>query len=585
MKTLKEWCVENNEMALLELYENGGNKYKSDEIGFSSPRIVNFKCKKCGMQWKQSLNKMNAKKNKACPYCLHHRASYMYNFEKEYPELAKEWNYERNKKKPYEYLPKSEEKVWWKCKKGHVWQRRIADLVSAAKRSVNLHENVCPICNNEKVSGKYNLVTEFPDVAREWNYVKNGSLVPLNVSPKSSKKVWWICKYNHTHVWADIIGNRTVLDRGCPICSRKFTISFPSRAIYFYLKKAFDDCEMEYRVLNKYITDICLPYYKIIIEYDGWYYHSSDSAKKRESEKDKLLKENGYEVIRIKDRKEKMDEIKFKNNVLEYHLLESKVNLDELIKKLISIIEEKTNMLINNDVDIKRDFQKIEDLYYHVRKSNSLAVKYPELAMEWSKNNDTTPDNISSGTGEKVKWICPNCGEEYLAIIHNRIKMNSNCPYCSNKKVKSNKENSLFFLFPEIAKEWDYEKNGDLKPTDVTKGSDKKVWWKCEKGHEWKAPINVRNRRTGCPYCNSLKVSLDLSLAQKGKKILLEEWNYDKNENITPENVSVNSGKKVWWKCKDGHSWETSVYNRTKGTNCPICWQERRSKGRQISIR
>ena len=301
----------------------------------------------------------------------------MYNFEKEYPELAKEWNYERNKKKPYEYLPRSEEKVWWKCKKGHVWQRRIADLVSAAKRSVNLHENFCPICNNEKVSGKYNLVTEFPDVAREWNYVKNGSLVPLNVSPKSSKKVWWTCKYSHAHVWADKIGNRTALNRGCPICSRKFTISFPSRAIYFYLKKAFDDCEMEYRVLNKYITDICLPYYKIIIEYDGWYYHSSDSAKKRESEKDKLLKENGYEVIRIKDRKEKMDEIKFKNNVLEYHLLESKVNLDELIKKLISIIEEKTNMLINKDVDIKRYFQKIEDLYYHVRKSNSLAVKYP----------------------------------------------------------------------------------------------------------------------------------------------------------------------------------------------------------------
>ena len=171
-------------------------------------------------------------------------------------------------------------------------------------------------------------------------------------------------------------------------------------------------------------------------------------------------------------------------------------------------------MIINNDVDIKRDFQKIEDLYYHVRKSNSLAVKYPELAMEWSKNNDTTPDNISSGTGENVKWICPNCGEEYLASIHNRIKMNSNCPYCSNKRVKTNKENSLFYLFPEIAKEWDYEKNGDLKPTDVTKGSDKKVWWKCEKGH----------------------------------------------------------------------SWETSVCNRTKGTNCPICWKERHSEKRQIYI-
>ena len=44
MKNLKEWCMENNELNVLEMYENGENKYSSDEIGFSSPRKVNFKC-------------------------------------------------------------------------------------------------------------------------------------------------------------------------------------------------------------------------------------------------------------------------------------------------------------------------------------------------------------------------------------------------------------------------------------------------------------------------------------------------------------------------------------------------------------
>ena len=504
MKNLKEWCMENNELNVLEMYENGENKYSSDEIGFSSPRKVNFKCKECGLKWKQTLNKMSQRKNKECPYCLHHKASYMYNFEKEYPDLAKEWNYERNKKRPNEYLPSSKEKVWWKCEKGHVWQRRISDLVSSMKRSVNIHKTFCPVCNNEKVSGRYNLVTEFPDVAREWDYIRNAELIPLDVSPKSSKKVWWKCKYNEALIWTDKISNRTVLNRGCPICSKKFTISFPSRAIYYYLKKTFDDCKMEYKVLDKYTTDICIPYYKIIIEYDGWYFHSSDSVKKREKEKDKLLKENGYDVIRIKDRKEKIDGIKCKDNIIEYHLLERKENLDNLIKKVLLVIKEKTNMLVEDDVNINRDYQKIEDLYYHVRKANSLAVKYPELAKEWSKNNSITADNISTGTGQKIKWICPKCHEEYEATIHNRIRMKSNCPFCSNKKVRTNKENSLFYLYPEIAKEWDYEKNGELKPTEVTKGSDKKVWWKCEKGHSWQSRVYTRTGgkyNSNCPIC------------------------------------------------------------------------------------
>ncbi|MCD8196887.1 MAG: zinc-ribbon domain-containing protein, partial [Lachnospiraceae bacterium] len=29
----------------------------------------------------------------------------------------------------------------------------------------------------------------------------------------------------------------------------------------------------------------------------------------------------------------------------------------------------------------------------------------------------------------------------------------------------------------------------------------KKVWWKCENGHEWRATIASRSNGCGCPVC------------------------------------------------------------------------------------
>ena len=53
-------------------------------------------------------------------------------------------------------------------------------------------------------------------------------------------------------------------------------------------------------------------------------------------------------------------------------------------------------------------------------------------------------------------------------------------------------------------KEWDYDKN-DIKPTEVSSRNDKKVWWKCEKGHSWFVSIGQRTRtRSRCPECYRL---------------------------------------------------------------------------------
>ena len=68
------------------------------------------------------------------------------------------------------------------------------------------------------------------------------------------------------------------------------------------------------------------------------------------------------------------------------------------------------------------------------------------------------------------------------------------------------KENSILYSNPDLAKEWNYEKNGNLKPEHFAANSNKKAWWKCKKGHEWQAIINSRNNGVGCPYCAGQKV-------------------------------------------------------------------------------
>jgi hypothetical protein len=110
------------------------------------------------------------------------------------------------------------------------------------------------------------------------------------------------------------------------------------------------------------------------------------------------------------------------------------------------------------------------------------------------ENNSVLPQNIGFKSAKKVSWKCE-FGHSFSRIVHvvTRNKHLS-CPVCK----------SLEFARPEIAKEWDFEKNLNLTPADVTYGSTKKVWWICPKGHSYKASVGHRSdtkRPTGCPVC------------------------------------------------------------------------------------
>lgn len=75
-------------------------------------------------------------------------------------------------------------------------------------------------------------------------------------------------------------------------------------------------------------------------------------------------------------------------------------------------------------------------------------------------------------------------------------------------KQRKKKENNLLECFHDITEEWNYEKNGNIKPEHFSCGSHKKVWWKCKTCfHEWQTSIYNRTKdtRTGCPKCSLLR--------------------------------------------------------------------------------
>ena len=215
---------------------------------------------------------------------------------------------------------------------------------------------------------------------------------------------------------------------------------------------------------------------------------------------------------------------------------------------------------------------------------NDIKTNYPELMKEWDfeKNNKegVYPEEETKGTSKKAWWICPQ-GHSYNSMIANRIK-GSGCPYCSGKKVLKG-FNDIATTNPEILDDWDYEKNNELgiSPNNISKGSEKKVWWVCSNGHSYETIVSTKIQGGGCPYCSGQKVLAGYNDLATTNPELLQFWDYAKNAalGITPNTISKGSNKKVFWTCPNDHSYQRPVYQQVDSQGrCPICKKNRTHK-------
>jgi hypothetical protein len=105
-------------------------------------------------------------------------------------------------------------------------------------------------------------------------------------------------------------------------------------------------------------------------------------------------------------------------------------------------------------------------------------------------------------------------------------------------------------------------------PKQVSLGSNRKLLWSCELGHEWHSSVANRtaSRQTGCSVCAGKEVLVgfnDLATTHPELASQAVGWN--------PKTVIAGTHKKLRWRCELGHEWSSEVKGRVDGRGCPSC--------------
>ena len=466
-------------------------------------RFITKQCEKCGYEWK--IIKTNVIKKTGCPICTNRLVKKGYNdLETTHPDLLKEWDYEKNKHLlPNMITSSSTKKVWWLCEKKHSYQQKIADKV---KRNFK-----CPICSNRiLVSGINDLQTVFPEILKEWDYEKNVGINPSELSCKTTKKVWWKCKENHS--WNASVYERVWHDRtGCPYCNGNI------------LKPGKNDLQTINPVLAKEFhlakNEPLTP--KTITAHSGkkvWWvcprgHEYESSVDKRVSGQNCPYCSNKKLLIGFNDLETNYPELAKEWHPTENGILTPKNIVFGSLKKVWWICSKCCNTFQARVVDRTRKGNGCPECAIKLRVQSRLSSLLKEktlnddkeLIRDWDyeANYPKTPLDYTYRSGQSVYWKCHVCKYQWKAKILNKSRHNG-CPACSNKVVVPG-FNDLATTNPELSQEWHPTKNGILTPKKVTRGSGKKVWWLCPMGHEYQATLLARNGGfgVGCPKCYS----------------------------------------------------------------------------------
>ena len=364
-----------------------------------------------------------------------------------------------------------------------------------------------------------------PDLAAEWDVKLNGNTTPSVVSCSSGEMIWWRCSQHEEHSWEMSINVRAKQNQGCPFCAGKRvdrTNSFESQ--FPHLAPLFD-------------VDLngCKP----------------DSVLKASSKKywwrcpngpDHLWKATPNSISRWKAPLNslsnkigpcpfcppKITQLSVTNSLLTWFSQNGKRGAQVLSEWDVDansglspkdVIYAKQRLQIHWKCQTAYDHQWTSSAYERTvdgydcpfcsgrrpSSTNNLALLFPDLAacLHKTLNGSVDPSMFSPTTHETFWWQCPVAEDHVWEASVNTMKGALRCGFCAGKKVSSS--NSLTMRFPEIANEFDLEKNGPLTPNDITFGSSKKYWWRCSANpeHSWQAGVAARTGmlKTGCPEC------------------------------------------------------------------------------------
>ena len=524
--------------------------------------------------WDAPVNR-RAKGKGLCPFCAGRRVSPENSLAVLRPKLATEWLSERNGAlSPHDVTCSMTRKVWWRCSKdsSHIWE---AAIYARAIRG-----NGCPWCAGRQVR---ELVSEHPELVAQWHPTKNGRLRPSELNIGSTRKVWWSCPVDPSHVWSTSPVYRVERGRGCPYCAgvrvgadNNLAVRFPDLAKQWHPTRNAKKPEEVLATSSKKAWWICS-------KNPNHVWEAIVANRSRQGKgcpycaNLKVAEDNNLAVL-------------YPDVAASWHpTLNAPLSPRDVVggstREFWWTCDKgpdhvwKTSVVnrVNHDCPFCAGMK--------VAPSNCFERKHPVLAAQWhpTKNGELKPWNVTSGSSKLVWWQCSENSEHvWQAKVEQRVKRPA-CPFCAGNRASA--ENSLATRHPVLAKEWHPTRNKPLRPSDVLPGTHREVWWRCSKGHEWRASVEKRvHGSVGCPVCGrSRKRAKSLAVLEPE---IAAEWHTERNGDLRPEDVARQSNKNVWWQCRHdaSHVWQNTVQSRTAlGIGCPYCSGRRASASNSLA--
>ncbi|WP_430459403.1 zinc-ribbon domain-containing protein [Rhodococcus opacus] len=420
------------------------------------------------------------------------------------------------------------------------------------------------------IPGRTDLTTLRPEVAAEWHPIRN-TRQPCEFSPGSGFRAWWQC--DQGHAWEALIKKRTA-GRGCPVCAGKLVeiATNDLASLHPSLAQEWDITQndrgpTEVTPGSRYRAQwVCRQGHR-------WSAPVVQRASKR----------NGCPVC--SGRVPNPGETDFATTHPE---LAAEWDQDLNLTRPEQVKAASTAMIwwkcahghtwqamVRTRIrgagckvcsQLAREAKR-ENEQAGIKRRGLVSVAETDVAAHWSTRNESPASRFARMSNQKAWWTC-GLGHEYRATIAH-VTGGSGCPYCAGQRVLKG-FNDLQTTHPTIAASWHHERNS-LSPTEITKGSMAKVWWRCGLGHEWECSTNNRvTSERGCAVCCGIVVLAGFNDLESQRPGVAKDW-HPCNE-LKPSDVHHGSARKVWWMCPLGHEWKTSVNKRNGGgQGCPIC--------------
>nr|WP_277814090.1 zinc-ribbon domain-containing protein [Rhodococcus opacus] len=504
------------------------------------------------------------------------------------PDLAEEWDDEFNDDPtvtPKTLKTNSGYMAKWRCREcDHRWQAEV-------RVRTRLNTGCRPCASKQR--GRVNAVAApgtsfadlFPELVEQLVVTSLAGLKIEEVKPYSNARVMWRCDRGHT--WPATFSDRAN-GKGCGQCQLSGTSATQIR-----LAHELAACGMEVDFTHPPIrvpardrpvrADIVVPTWRLVIEFDGSYYHSRPDAEVQDRAQSQHLREAGWSVMRIRESPLKiLDD----GDIAVPAYLSPK----ELTAAVVNALESR-----GYSVPLARQYatdpelwgKEAADVALARVRAHSLASERPDIAEEWhyELNGTIRPEYVHPGANEKFWFQCHKCDHVWEAWLPNRTgKQGSGCPECGKLRsaqtwARPRPGMSLADKHPEIVASWHPTRNDGVQPTDVRPGSHEPRWWICPRcGEDWESTPKNRAKNKGCSGCVGKQHSATVS--RQGKSVaeahphLVVQWHPTENPGLSPDEVGAGSGRDIWWRCQHcGHEWQSKPYNRARngGTPCPEC--------------